>query len=61
MQADDGHLAGDLAGEVAAHAVGDDEEAVTGVRVVFVLRAELALVGGAAPAQQGHHCASSTV
>jgi hypothetical protein len=32
-----GHLAGDLAGQVAAHAVGDDEQPVTRVGVVFVL------------------------
>ena len=48
------HLARDLAGEVAAHAVGDDEQARTGEHVVLVLRPELPGVGRRAPAQLGH-------
>ena len=45
----DGHLAGDLAGRVAAHAVGDHEEAAILVRVgeevVFVALSDAADVG----------------
>ena len=39
----DGQLAGDLAGVVAAHPVGDDEQPVAGEEVVLVLRAQLPL------------------
>ena len=51
VEAVDRHLARDLTGEVAAHAVGDDEQPVADVEVVLVLGADLALVGGRTPAQ----------
>ena len=57
----DRHLARDLTGEVATHAVGDDEQARADVEVVLVLGADLALVGSGSPAQRRHHWASSTV
>ena len=57
----DGELGGDLAGPVAAHAVGDDERAVDGQRVVLVARPDAAGIGRDAPADGGHYCASSTV
>ena len=50
----DGEFAGDLAGLVAAHAVGDDEDAVAGEDVVLVVRTELSGVGGGAPTELSH-------
>ena len=64
----DGDLAGDLAGLVAAHAVGDDERRVGDEEVVLVLGPNAAVVGGRSDAQLSHrrrhparHCASITV
>ena len=57
----DGEGAGDLAGAVAAHPVGDDEHVRLGEEVVLVVGPDAARVGGRAPAQLGHYCASSTV
>ena len=57
----DGEGAGDLAGAVAAHPVGDGEDVRLGEHVVLVLRADAARIGGRAPAQRRHYCASSTV
>ena len=63
----DGDLAGDLAGLVAAHPVGDDERRVGDEEVVLVLRPHPALVGGRSDPEFSHcrrparHCASITV
>ena len=57
----DRHLAGDLAGQVAAHAVGDDEQVLADVVVVLVLGTQLPFVCGGAPPQLGHHWASKIV
>ena len=50
----DGEVAGDLARLVAAHAVGDGEEAVDRQEGVLVGLADLADVGGRAPGEAGH-------
>ena len=57
----DGERAGDLAGAVAAHPVGDDEDVRLGEEVVLVVGPDPPGVGRRAPAQLGHYCASSTV
>ena len=57
----DGDGAGDLAGAVAAHAVGDGEDVRLGEEVVLVVGADPSRIGGRAPAQRGHYWASRTV
>ena len=59
LEGGDDHLAGDVAGRVAAHAVGDGEQPGPGVDRVLVVAADQAAVGAGRVAEDEGHASSS--